>query len=93
MPVAVQAQRCPHCREAVPEVQMARRVGSDGGREIRRGLLYMLLGLVIYYFAHGYGAMQLPYPVNPIATVYLSPVLFLGGLGLSLYGVYLRLRG
>jgi hypothetical protein len=71
---------------------LSRLKASDGGREIRRGLLYMLLGLVIYYFAHGYSAMQLPYPVNAIATVYLSPVLFFGGLGLSLYGVYLRLR-
>jgi hypothetical protein len=37
-------------------------------------------------------ALQVPYPINPIVTVYLSPVLFFGGMGLSLYGVYLRLR-
>ena len=91
-PVPAKARQCPYCREAVAELQLSRLKASDGGREIRRGLLYMLLGLVIYYFAHGYRAMQLPYPVNPIATVYLSPVLFFGGLGLSLYGVYLRLR-
>jgi len=91
-PVPSHLRQCPFCREAVPEVPVIHRRGSDGGREIRRGLLYMLLALVIHYFAGGYSAMQVPYPINPIATVYLSPVLFFGGLGLSIYGVYLRLR-
>jgi hypothetical protein len=91
-PVPIDARQCPYCREAVPEAQAVRRRGSDGGREIRRGLLYMLLALVIHYFAGGYSALQVPYPINPIVTVYLSPVLFFGGMGLSLYGVYLRLR-
>lgn len=53
----------------------------------------MLLGSVIYYFTHGYSAMQLPTAISPIVTVYLAPILFLGGAGLSLYGIYLRLRG
>jgi hypothetical protein len=92
-PVPVRAVRCPACREAVPEkLELRRKNGSDGGREIRRGLLLMLLALVIHYFAGGYSALQLPYPVNPIATIYLSPVLFFGGLALSFYGVYLRVR-
>ena len=91
-PVPVKIRRCPYCREAIPEVQLSGYSARQGGREIRRGLLYMLLGLVIYYFAHGYSAMPLPAPINPIVTVYLAPVLFFGGLGLSLYGVYLRLR-
>ena len=34
--------------------------------------------------------MDLPFPINPLVTVYLSPLLFLGGLGLSVYGLYLR---
>jgi hypothetical protein len=92
-PVPVKIRQCPYCREAIPEVQLSNLKFSQGGREVRRGLLYMLLGLVIYYFAHGYSAMQIPYPVNPIVTVYLAPVLFFGGLGLSIYGAYLRLRG
>ena len=50
----------------------------------------MLLAAVIHYFAGGYSAMQLPYPIQPVVTVYLAPVLFLGGLGLSLYGFYLH---
>lgn len=90
MPVKV--RQCPYCREAIPELQLSRIKTSDGGREIRRGLLYILLGLVIYYFARGYSAMPLPAPINPIVTVYLAPVLFFGGVGLCFYGVYLRLR-
>ena len=52
----------------------------------------MLLGAVIHYFAGGYSAMDLPFPVIPEALVYLSSLVFLGGLGLTLYGVYLRIR-
>jgi hypothetical protein len=84
--------RCPYCREAVPEVRLTGRSGPDGRREIRRGLIYMLLAAVIHYFAGGYSAMSLPYPLSPIVTNYLSPVVFLGGLGLCLYGVYLRIK-
>jgi hypothetical protein len=36
--------------------------------------------------------MPLPYYINPIVTVYLAPVLFFGGLGLSIYGAYLRFQ-
>ena len=57
-------------------------------REIRRGLLYMLLAGVIHYFAGGYSAMDLPFPINPVVTVYLSPMLFLSGLGLIVYGLF-----
>ena len=92
-PVLVKARQCPHCRETIPELKLSRLTTSQGSREIRRGLLYMLLGLVVYYFAHGYSAMPLPAPISPIVTVYLAPILFFGGLGLCLYGVYLRIRG
>jgi hypothetical protein len=34
--------------------------------------------------------MQLPYPINPLVTVYLSPLLYLSGLGLSSFGFYLQ---
>jgi hypothetical protein len=30
--------------------------------------------------------MQLPFPIQPIVTIYLSPMLFLSGLGLSSFG-------
>jgi hypothetical protein len=88
--------QCPFCREAVPQVQLSRRSGSDGRRHIRRGLLYMLLGGVIHYFAGGYGApifkIPLPAPVTPLVTQYLTPLLFLGGLGMTLYGLYLKFK-
>jgi hypothetical protein len=85
--------RCPYCREEVREVRLtSSRSGKDGRREVRRGLIYMLLGAVIHYFAGGYSALTLPYPLNPLVTTYLSPAVFLGGLGLCLYGIYLRMR-
>ena len=34
--------------------------------------------------------MQLPFPIQPIVTVYLSPLLVLSGLGLSFFGFYLQ---
>ena len=58
--------------------------------EIRRGLLYMFLAAVICYFAGGYSAMNLPFPIDPLVTVYLSPLLFVSGLGLTIYGFYVE---
>src|SRR5215470_11002007 len=43
--------RCPHCREEMPQVQLSHRVRTGGRQQIRRGLLYMLLAGVIQYFA------------------------------------------
>jgi hypothetical protein len=83
---------CPFCREEVREVRLSVRAGKDGRREVRRGLIYMLLGAVIHYFAGGYSALSLPYPLNPLVTTYLSPAVFLGGMALCLYGVFLRMR-
>ncbi len=48
----------------------------------------MLLGAVIHYFAGGYSALNLPFPIVSVVTSYLSPVVFLGGLGLTLYSLY-----
>jgi hypothetical protein len=82
--------QCPACRETLPDVQQpnAAPVESKRGRDrrVRRGLLYMLLAAVIHYFSGGYSAMSLPYPIAPVVTVYLSPLLFLSGLGLVIYG-------
>jgi hypothetical protein len=91
-PVRVQLNRCPHCREEIPEVRLSARGEKDGGREIRRGLLYMLLGGVIHYFAAGYSGMKLPDVLNSALVVYGGEFLFVGGLGLCLYGCYLRIR-
>ena len=91
--MAVHLAQCPSCREAVPQVQLTRRTGPDGRQQMRRGLLYMLLAAVIYYLAGGYSApLWLPVQVLPVVTNYLLPLLFLGGLGLTLYGLFLRMR-
>lgn len=87
-----QLHRCPHCREEVPEVRLSRREGRDGKQEMRRGLLYMLLGGVIYYFVAGYSGMKLPDVLHSVLVVYLSQFLFLAGLGLFVYGCYLKMR-
>ena len=52
----------------------------------------MLLGAVIYYFSGGYSPMVLPYNLSPLVNTYLAPIIFLGGLGMSLYGLFLRSR-
>ncbi len=91
-PVPTRLNRCPHCREEVPEVRLTRRAGRNGRREIRRGLMYMLLGAVIYFFLGGYSGLRLSLHLNPLVTAYLAPVVFLGGFGMCLYGVYLRMR-
>ncbi len=90
---AAHLNRCPFCREEVPEVRLSRVRGPDGRAQIRRGLLYMFLAAVIHYFAAGYSApLQVPVFVIPLVTNYLTPLLFLSGLGLSLYGLYLRIK-
>jgi len=92
-PFAVDLNRCPFCREEVPEVRLSRFRGPDGRQQIRRGLLYMFLAGVIHYFAGGYSApFQLPVTVTPILTGYLTPLLFLGGLGFTLYGLFRRAK-
>jgi hypothetical protein len=94
--IAAHLTQCPFCREAVPTVQVTRRSGPDGGNQLRRGLLYMLLAAVIHYFAGGYGApifqFPLPAPVMPLLTQYLTPLLFLGGLGYTVYGLILKAK-
>jgi hypothetical protein len=91
--MAAHLTQCPFCREAVPQVRLSRGSGSDGGRQIRRGLLYMLLASVIYYFAGGYAApLWLPVQIVPAVVNYLLPLLFLGGLGLTIYGLILKVK-
>ncbi len=94
-PMPAHLRQCPFCREAVPQVQLSRRTGPGGRHHIRRGLLYMLLAGVIHYFAAGYAKpfqIPLPAPVLPLVTQYLTPLLFLGGLGLTVYGLFLKFK-
>lgn len=90
--VATNLSQCPHCREAIPPVPVTYHSTPDSGRSIRRGLLYMLLAAVAYYFASGRSGYKIPIQVNPLVTMYLLPLLFAAGLVLSLYGVFRRFR-
>jgi hypothetical protein len=60
--------------------------------QIRSGLLLTLMAAVIHYFAGGYSGMDLPIPIGAPVTAYFVPLLFLSGLGLTLYGFLLRVR-
>lgn len=94
--------QCPYCRETLPsspfaksEAESARsdkaaRSADGGDKKVHQGLLYMLLAAVIGYFSSGSSGWKLPVTVPAIITSYLSLLLFLGGLGLCVYGFYLR---
>ena len=84
---------CYHCRETLPAQGGGRmRDPAAGHHEIRRGLLYMILAGVIHYVLGSF-AEQLPIEIPAAITDYLTPLLFLGGLGFFLYGGILKLRG
>src|SRR5580693_3369960 len=89
---SVASRPCAYCGEEVTEVRLSVPLGRNGRREIRRGLIYMLLGAVIYYFGGEHSGLSLPVTLNPWVITYLAPVVFLGGLGMCLYGVFLRMR-
>jgi len=76
-PVPTRMNRCPYCREEVTQVRLSSPLGRNGRREIRRGLMYMLLGAVIYYFVGGYSGLSLPFTLSPWVITYLAPVVFL----------------
>ena len=86
---------CPFCRSDLPPPLTESRADRAlaGNTQIRRGGLYMLLAAVIYYFAAGYSTFELPLTIAPVVTVLVLPLIFLGGLGLVIYGVYCRLTG
>ena len=92
-PVRVGAAQCPYCREAIPQVQVASRVSSgEGNAKIRRGLLCILLGGIVHYFAAGYSGYPLPVTVPPVVTTYGTPLILACGFGLIVYGFFLHLR-
>ena len=91
--VDADALSCYHCREAIPAQVSRVRDPAAGYHEIRRGVLYMILSGVIHYAAANLADYSLPIEVPPVLTDYLTPLLFLGGLGFFLYGWILKLRG
>ena len=89
-PVAPHHSQCPHCREAVPKVRLAPAPAPAAKRsQMRRGILYMLLALVIHYVALRSDSLNLPFSVNPAVT-YLATMMFLAGLALTLYGFFTK---
>lgn len=94
-PIGARLNQCPFCREMQPQMPQVRPSSSSGagGHQIRRGLLYMLMAGVIYYFAAGYAKpLEVPVAIQPAVVNYLCPLLFLGGLGLSLYGLIVKAK-
>jgi hypothetical protein len=92
---AAHLDACPHCREVVSDTHPSGLTAQEfavamGGPEIRRGLLYMLMAAVFYYFAGGYSPLQFPMTFSRLMTDYFLPLLFLGGLGLFGYGLVRR---
>lgn len=93
-PVGIALDRCPFCREAIPSVQVSAASGGsgDGSVNLRRGLLWALLAGVIYYFAGGHSGFKLPVDVPDFVNVYLTPLLFLSGVAMALYGLFQKIR-
>lgn len=91
--IPARLNNCPYCREAMPTVRLSSTKSAGEGRRLfRRGLLYMLLAGIIYFFGGGYSAWQPPIPIAPFVNQYLTPLLFLAGLGMTLYGLILKMK-
>ena len=83
---------CPNCHEFFPALPTIARPRTHLPGEIRRGVLYMILAGVIHYFAGGYSSLKLPVSIPPAVPLYLTPLLFFGGLGFVAYGFVQRDR-
>jgi hypothetical protein len=81
---------CPNCREALLE-RIELHSAPHGGPEIRRGLLCMLLAVAIYYLAAPQSIVPIPFHIPPMVTTYLLPLLFLLGLGFTIFGAMRRI--
>lgn len=53
----------------------------------------MVLAGVMHYVLEYLAGAELPFEIPTLITEYLTPFLFLGGLGLFMYGWILKLRG
>lgn len=85
------ATQCSNCREALQAVPKTRGPGFESGtKQIRRGLISMLLAGLVHYFAGGYPPVEVPVTFVPMIQDYLVPFLFLAGLGLVILGIYRR---
>src|SRR5207247_11104430 len=76
--IAAHLNQCPFCREMVPQVHLSRASSGAGRTQMRRGLLYMLLAGVIYYFGACYAKpLEVPMAILLAFVMYLAPLLFL----------------
>ena len=92
-PITSRLTRCPICREEIQDVKfVGRAYGPEAREKMRRGLLYILLAAITHYFAAGYSTFTLPVTIPTFVTLYLTPLLFLAGVGYELYGVVLYLK-
>jgi predicted RNA-binding Zn-ribbon protein involved in translation (DUF1610 family) len=87
-------ERCPHCREDMLAAgQSSFRDPTAGRAQIRRGLMYLWLGAIFYYFIGGYSGLQIPFAVPLLVVDYVLPLMFLAGGALVFYGLALKIRG
>ena len=86
--------QCPYCREAQPEYRSAPTASPkiQTAGHFRSGLLLMLLSAAVQYFAGGYSPLVLPGDISSPLLTYLVPLLFVGGLAMTLWGFFLRVR-
>jgi hypothetical protein len=94
-PIGAALTRCPFCREAIPQLHQtpgSRGVSAYGQALFRRGLLWALLAMVLFYFAGGHSGLSLPFEVPSFVIQYLLPMLFLAGVAMALYGLFQKLR-
>lgn len=86
---------CPHCHETLPEPRVVKSSSSSGrGGPLRRGLLYMMIVAFLYYLLSANSPLKLPaVPFAPLLITYLLPLFFVVSLGITMYGIFLQVKG
>lgn len=92
-PILSRLTRCSFCREEIQDVKfVARGYRVEAREKMRRGLLYILLAAIAHYFAAGYSTFTLPVAIPAVVTMYLTPLLFMAGMGYEFYAAVLYLK-
>jgi hypothetical protein len=87
------ARECPFCHENIPQVRLSA-VSNEarGNAAMHRGLWYMLILAVVYFFFTQKTPLKIPLPFAPTLTHYLLPGFFFVALIFVLYGIYMRVK-